>query len=96
METSTFSHRFAAAADECAAQHTMVNELKEAGEAAKRIAAENWESLRQSAGGYLQTGREKAREASAALQDKVRHDPGKALAIATVAGFALGFLLMRR
>ena len=99
MDTANFSSRFGTTTDgddRKDSSRPMLDELREAGENAKRMAAENWDSIRESAGGYLETGREKAREMGHAVQEKVRREPTKALAIATVAGFALGLLWMRR
>ena len=98
MVTSNYSDRFGATADKACREESRpaLDGLREAGETAKRVAAENWESLRESAGGYLEVGREKAREMGEAVQEKVRREPTKALAIATLAGFALGLLWTRR
>ena len=99
MVTSSFSDTFRETADDEGFRdetRPVLEGLREAGEAAKRVAAENWETLRDSAGGYLEIGREKAREMSEVVQEKVRREPTKALAIATIAGFALGLLWMRR
>jgi hypothetical protein len=99
MVTSNYSDPLRATADDQDTRdkaRPVLEGLREAGETAKRVAAENWETFQDSASGYLELGREKAREMGEVVQEKVRREPTKALAIATIAGFALGLLWMRR
>jgi ElaB/YqjD/DUF883 family membrane-anchored ribosome-binding protein len=78
------------------ATESMTETLQDAGATAKRMAAEGYETIRDTASEYLDMGKARAREVGENLQERVREQPIAALAVAAAAGFLVGVLLMRR
>jgi ElaB/YqjD/DUF883 family membrane-anchored ribosome-binding protein len=64
--------------------------------ATKKVATDSVEALRETASGYIEEGRIKAREASRAVQNKVQQQPVKSVLIAAAGGFLLGMFCARR
>jgi ElaB/YqjD/DUF883 family membrane-anchored ribosome-binding protein len=75
---------------------TITKDLQEAGNAARRMAAERAEALRESASEYLDEGRARFRELGETVQHRVQDQPIQSLLIAAAAGFLLGALWVRR
>jgi len=75
---------------------SIAENLQGAGEAARRMATENIEALRETASDYMDQGRARARELGATVQHRVQEQPMAAVLIATAVGFLLGVLWVRR
>ena len=61
-----------------------------------RTAQEGLNQARDSAGHYLQEGRDRALEVERAVEKRIRHQPLQSLLIASGVGFLLGVLFVRR
>ncbi len=70
--------------------------VREAGAQAKQVAQDQYEAARDAAGEYYDQGMECAKQYSGRMEEFVRDEPMKALAIAIGAGFLVGFVLARR
>ncbi len=75
---------------------TIAKDFHEVGGAAKRIATDSVDALRETAHRYLDEGRSRARHVGDDIQSRVQKQPVKSLLIAAGFGFLLGALWMRR
>jgi ElaB/YqjD/DUF883 family membrane-anchored ribosome-binding protein len=74
----------------------IAQDFHEVGDAAKRIATDGMEAVREAAHQYLDEGRSRARHFGAHLQSKVQDQPVKSLLVAAAIGFLLGACWIRR
>jgi ElaB/YqjD/DUF883 family membrane-anchored ribosome-binding protein len=81
----------------------MMENLQGVSAGAKRAMSDGYEAARETAANYvdqgkqyLDQGRDKAREVADTMQNQVREQPMKAIAIAVAAGFVLGLVFARR
>ena len=94
---TTNSHTKRAARDTVADRASAITkDFHEVGDAAKRIATDSVEALRETANQYLDQGRSRARELGDSVQTRVQEKPVKSLLIAAGLGFLLGALWIRR
>lgn len=63
---------------------------------AREKAEAGLQGVQEMASGYLEQGREKARQIERTLEDRIRSQPVRALLVAAAAGALLGVLLVRR
>jgi ElaB/YqjD/DUF883 family membrane-anchored ribosome-binding protein len=70
--------------------------LAEVGSAAKQIAQEQYEGVRDSVTSYYDQGRERAMEFEQSLEKRIRERPISAVLVATGLGFLLGMVWMRK
>jgi ElaB/YqjD/DUF883 family membrane-anchored ribosome-binding protein len=75
---------------------TISKDLQEAGKAARQMATDRADALRETANEYLDEGRVRMRELSDTVQHRVQQQPIQSLLIAAAAGFLLGALWVRR
>jgi ElaB/YqjD/DUF883 family membrane-anchored ribosome-binding protein len=75
---------------------SMAKDLQDVGGAARRMATDSAEALRESANEYMDQGRARVRELSETVQHKVQDQPMTSVLIATAVGFLLGVLWVRR
>lgn len=75
---------------------TITKDFHEVGDAAKRIATDSVDALRETANQYLDEGRSRARHLGDNVQAKVQEQPVKSLLIAAGLGFLLGAIWIRR
>jgi ElaB/YqjD/DUF883 family membrane-anchored ribosome-binding protein len=69
--------------------------IQQMGSSAKEMAQAGWETARDTAGEYLDKGRQKAKELGQTLDDQIRTRPIPALLIAAGIGFLAAILLTR-
>jgi ElaB/YqjD/DUF883 family membrane-anchored ribosome-binding protein len=74
----------------------VVESIKELGGDARSLAEEQVAQARDTAAQYWEDGRQRAADWEASLEDMIRNEPVKSLAIAVGAGFVLGFLFRGR
>ena len=75
---------------------TIAKDFHEVGDAAKRVATDGVEAVRDTANRYLDQGRNRARSIGESMQSKVQDQPIKSLLIASAVGFLLGAFWTRR
>ena len=75
---------------------TITQTLHDVGSAARHLAEERMEAIRDRAGEYVDEGRTRIRDAAENVQSRVQDQPLKSLLIAAGIGFFLGALWMRR
>jgi ElaB/YqjD/DUF883 family membrane-anchored ribosome-binding protein len=75
---------------------TIAQDFHEVGDAARRIATDSVEAMRETAHECLDEGRDRARHLGDSVQAKVQEQPVKALLIAAGLGFLLGAFWTRR
>jgi ElaB/YqjD/DUF883 family membrane-anchored ribosome-binding protein len=71
------------------------NTIQQMGSSAKEMAQAGWETARDTAGEYLDKGRQKAKELGQTLDTQIRTRPIPALLIAAGIGFLAAMLLSR-
>jgi ElaB/YqjD/DUF883 family membrane-anchored ribosome-binding protein len=97
VKNSSSSHaknRVQAAVDE--EMPTITEGLQTAANAAKRLAGDSVEAVRETANQFMDQGRAKAQEVSESVETHVREKPVKSVLIAAVIGFVLGLIFVRR
>jgi ElaB/YqjD/DUF883 family membrane-anchored ribosome-binding protein len=75
---------------------TIAQDFNEVGDAAKRVATDSVEAVRDTANQYLEQGRSRAKSIGESMQSKVQEQPVKSLLIASAVGFLLGAFWIRR
>ena len=70
--------------------------LSDMGSAAKQIAQEQYEGVRDTVTSYYDQGRERAMEFEQSLEKRIRERPISAVLVATGLGFLLGMVWMRK
>ena len=70
--------------------------LQDMGSAAKQMAQEQYEGVRDTMSTYYEQGRERAMELEHSLESRVREKPVSSILIATGLGFLIGMLWMRK
>jgi ElaB/YqjD/DUF883 family membrane-anchored ribosome-binding protein len=70
--------------------------LQEMGSAAKQIAQEQYEGVRDTVATYYDQGRERAMEFEQSLEKRIRERPISSVFVATGLGFLLGMIWMRK
>jgi ElaB/YqjD/DUF883 family membrane-anchored ribosome-binding protein len=70
--------------------------LQEMGSAAKQIAQQQYEGVRDTVVDYYDQGREKAMEFEQSLEKRIRERPISSVLVATGIGFLLGMVWMRK
>jgi ElaB/YqjD/DUF883 family membrane-anchored ribosome-binding protein len=70
--------------------------LQEMGSAAKHMAQEQFEGVRDTMSTYYEQGRERALELEHSLENRVRERPISSILVATGLGFLIGMLWMRK
>jgi ElaB/YqjD/DUF883 family membrane-anchored ribosome-binding protein len=71
-------------------------DFQDMGQAARQMAAERAEQLRETANEYLDQGKARVREFGETMQHQIQEQPMKTLLIAGAVGFVLGMLWNRR
>ena len=77
-------------------QRRVAKSFQEAGQAARQLASDGMESVKDTATEYWDQGRAKAEEVSENIQDRVREQPLAAVLIAAGVGFLFGFACASR
>lgn len=75
---------------------TIANDVHEVGDAAKRVASDSVDAIRNTAHQYLAEGRARARDLGGSVQERVQQKPVKSLLVAAGIGFLLGAIWIRR
>ena len=75
---------------------TLKQGIHDVGTAARQMAADRMEEMRDRAGHFVDEGRERIRNAADTVQSRVQDRPVKSLLIAAGIGFLLGAWWMRR
>lgn len=75
---------------------TIAQGFQDAGQAARRMASEGVEKVRDTATEYWEQGRAKAEEVTETVQNRVRENPMAAILIAAGVGFLIGMACARR
>jgi ElaB/YqjD/DUF883 family membrane-anchored ribosome-binding protein len=75
---------------------TIAKDVQEVGDAAKRVAADGVDAIRETAHQYLAEGQSRVRHLGGSIQERVQDQPVKALLIAAGIGFLLGAIWIRR
>jgi ElaB/YqjD/DUF883 family membrane-anchored ribosome-binding protein len=75
---------------------TITEGLQTAANAAKRLAGDSVDAVRETAHEFIDQGRTKAQEAGESLETHVREQPVKSVLIAGGIGFMLGLFFLRR
>jgi ElaB/YqjD/DUF883 family membrane-anchored ribosome-binding protein len=70
--------------------------LQEMGSAAKQMAQEQYEGVRDTVATYYDQGRERAMEFEQSLEKRIRERPISSVLVATGLGFLLGMVWMRK
>jgi ElaB/YqjD/DUF883 family membrane-anchored ribosome-binding protein len=70
--------------------------LQEMGSAAKHMAQEQFEGVRDTMSTYYEQGRERALDLEHSLENRVRERPISSIVVATGIGFLIGMLWMRK
>ena len=73
----------------------MADTVRDIGMKAGKAARDSLDQVRQAAGSYMETGREKAMELEHTVEDQIKSRPLQSLLIAAGVGFAIGFLMTR-
>ena len=74
----------------------VAKDLQDVDSAAKRVAADSFGALRQTAHDLIDKGRTKTREVSGGVQNKFQEQPVKSVLLAGAIGFLLGIVWVRR
>jgi ElaB/YqjD/DUF883 family membrane-anchored ribosome-binding protein len=74
----------------------IAQDLQDMGHAARQMANERAEALREAANEYLDQGKVRVREMGEAVQHHIQEQPMKSLLIAGAVGFLLGVFWVRR
>ena len=75
---------------------TIAQDIHEIGDAAKRVAKDGVEAVRETTQQYFDQGRSRARNVGETLQSKVQEQPLKSLLVAAAVGFLVGACWIRR
>jgi len=70
--------------------------LADMGSAAKQVAQEQYEGVRDTVSSYYDTGRERAMEFEQSLEKRIQERPISSVLVATGLGFLLGLVWMRK
>lgn len=71
-------------------------DLRDVGEAARRMASDSAEAVRETAREYIDEGRTRLRHLGESAQTRIHDQPVKSLLIAGAVGFLLGVFFARR